>query len=164
VLLSRTRSHSSQPTRFNYLPDEYSQHEPAETQQVINQFSTPSNGIKLLSTNELAKFSHPPRPSISLARDFIHDSLYNPNYGYFFNQVEIVDKPERSSTDFELDLYAEYFDPASGKQRNQLLLRRHLAPDSDHPSSPADQRQIWHTPTELFKVCHSSFYFSGSPN
>ncbi|KAA1138961.1 hypothetical protein PGTUg99_031531 [Puccinia graminis f. sp. tritici] len=150
VLVSRSR-YSTQPTRFNYLPDEYSQQEPTETQLVINQFSS-SSTIKLLTTNELAKFNHPPRPSISLARDFIHDSLYNPNYGYFFNQVEILDRPETPTANFELDLYAEYFDPASGKQNNQLLLRRHLASESeDQPSSPADQRQIWHTPTELFK-------------
>ncbi|WAQ91388.1 hypothetical protein PtA15_14A271 [Puccinia triticina] len=140
------RAHSSQPDRFNYIADEFSQEEPTTLTQVIAQFSD-GPAIKLYDAAELARFNHPPRPSICLARDFIHDSLYNPNYGYFFNQVEIFDRaadPLQTPSSpagqakladwaesFEDELYAEYFDPTSGLQHNQL--------------------RIWHTPTELFK-------------
>ncbi|POW08328.1 hypothetical protein PSTT_07569 [Puccinia striiformis] len=117
-----------------------------------------SNGseIKLYSSEQLAKFHHPPGPSISLARDFIHDSLYNPNYGYFFNQVEIFDRTStptdnNTSGSLEDELYAEYFNPKSGTPQNQLLIRRHHQSEEEGASSTTDQRQIWHTPTELFK-------------
>ncbi|KIM20204.1 hypothetical protein M408DRAFT_13123 [Serendipita vermifera MAFF 305830] len=77
-----------------------------------------------------------------LVRDFIHDSLYNPHYGYFSRRVEIFSPVEplnfnQMAESAELDatvarLYREY----------------------DSTSDPRDvtgSRQIWHTPTELFK-------------
>ncbi|POW11771.1 hypothetical protein PSTT_05088 [Puccinia striiformis] len=76
------------------------------------------------------KFHHPPKPLVSLARDFIHNSLYNPNYGYFLNQVEIFDRtsiPTNNNTSGSLEdeLYAEYFNPKSGTPQNQLLICCH---------------------------------------
>ncbi|KAI9618528.1 hypothetical protein H4Q26_012349 [Puccinia striiformis f. sp. tritici PST-130] len=52
-------------------------------------------------------------------------------------------------------LYAEYFNPKSGTPQNQLLIRRHHQSEEEGASSTTDQRQIWHTPTELFKSCQS---------
>ncbi|KAI7941572.1 hypothetical protein MJO29_013646 [Puccinia striiformis f. sp. tritici] len=152
--ISRRRQ-SNEPYRYNYIQDDFSQQEPGTLQTVISQFSNGSE-IKLYSSEQLAKFHHPPRPSISLARDFIHDSLYNPNYGYFFNQVEIFDRTStptdnNTSGSLEDELYAEYFNPKSGTPQNQLLIRRHHQSEEEGASSTTDQRQIWHTPTELFK-------------
>ncbi|KNZ55094.1 hypothetical protein VP01_276g14 [Puccinia sorghi] len=154
------RQTSTQPNRYNYNPDDFSEGETLK--QLIHQhFTTDTGGIKLYQPDQLARFNHPPKPSICLARDFIHDSLYNPNYGYFFNQVEIFDPPHQSlqnsshgSKNLEEHLYAEYFHPATAQQQNQLFVRRQSldCPHHQHdPSSSEDQRQIWHTPTELFK-------------
>lgn len=73
-----------------------------------------------------------------LTRDFIHDSLYNTEYGYFSKRALIFSYPEdidfkslSSMDDFHQqisDLYQEY-DEAEGD----------------------DAAQVWHTPTEIFK-------------
>ncbi|KAK0446918.1 S-adenosyl-L-methionine-dependent methyltransferase [Armillaria borealis] len=75
-----------------------------------------------------------PRSVKMLARDFIEDSLYNPNYGYFSKQATIFDSKQtpfifsklRDSTEFEAEVAKKY------------------------AAYEADQ-QLWHTPTELFK-------------
>ncbi|PLW19100.1 hypothetical protein PCANC_08276 [Puccinia coronata f. sp. avenae] len=160
------RTSANQANRYNYIQDEFSEGE--SLNQLISQFSQDSRILQLQTADQLAKFNHPPSPSICLARDFIHDSLYNPNYGYFFNQVEIFDRashtlqallnpahPSDWTKSFEDDLYAEYFDPSSAQHQNQLLVRRQRHDDQQQEppssSSSSDQRQIWHTPTELFK-------------
>jgi hypothetical protein len=72
------------------------------------------------------------------------DSLYNPSYGYFSHNVTIFTTPEpfdfhsiKSSLDFQSVLGEQYtaFEDA-------------LDAKSEEPS---DIRQLWHTPTELFK-------------
>ncbi len=45
---------------------------------------------KRVTANDLEGERHPPRRVKMLVRDFIEDSLYNPNYGYFSKQVNIV--------------------------------------------------------------------------
>lgn len=74
-----------------------------------------------------------------LVRDFIEDSLYNPNYGYFPKQATIFTSKETMNF---------------GAMRNmdefqEEVARRYAAYglDEDGPG-----RQIWHTPTELFQV------------
>ncbi|KAK7008147.1 protein arginine methyltransferase NDUFAF7 [Favolaschia claudopus] len=75
-----------------------------------------------------------------LVRDWIEDSLYNPNYGYFPKQAVIFDTQNitfdfgrlRNSVEFQVEIgrqYAKY--------------------GADQLQGPG--RQIWHTPTELFK-------------
>lgn len=74
----------------------------------------------------------------SLTRDFIHDSLYNSDYGYFSKRALIFSYPQdidftslKSSEDFHhrvAELYQEY--------------------DEAEDDAAA---QVWHTPTELFK-------------
>ncbi|KAI7941579.1 hypothetical protein MJO29_013653 [Puccinia striiformis f. sp. tritici] len=97
------------------------------------------------------KFHHPPKPLVSLARDFIHNSLYNPNYGYFLNQVEIFDRtsiPTNNNTSGSLEdeLYAEYFNPKSGTPQNQLLICSLVCLEygPSHPTKTSQQR-ICHT-------------------
>ncbi|QIW95349.1 hypothetical protein AMS68_000867 [Peltaster fructicola] len=77
-----------------------------------------------------------------LMRDFIEDSLYNPNYGYFsknvtifnsgapFNFNQIKDEPEFHKMLGEI--YTQFEDEQDMKEYNEL-------------------RQLWHTPTELFR-------------
>ncbi|KAK4239682.1 hypothetical protein C8A03DRAFT_13919 [Achaetomium macrosporum] len=83
-----------------------------------------------------------PRRVKMFMRDFIEDSLYNPNYGYFSKQVVIFSPGE--PFDFpslydELDFHA-------------LLSRRYVEfEDAMDAVSPSDARQLWYTPTELFR-------------
>jgi len=97
-----------------------------------------------ITADELKAYRSPPKGVKMLVRDFIQDSLYNPHYGYFSNRAEIFSPVEplnfnEMSENAELDatvarMYREY----------------------DSTSDPRDvtgSRQIWHTPTELFKVC-----------
>ncbi|KAL8947815.1 MAG: hypothetical protein Q9222_005942 [Ikaeria aurantiellina] len=77
-----------------------------------------------------------------LMRDFIEDSLYNPNYGYFSKQATIFNPGEpfdfnsiRDDLDFQKILgkrYIEFEDELDEKNFNEA-------------------RQLWHTPTELFR-------------
>ena len=94
---------------------------------------------KRVTANDLESCTEPPRRVRMLVRDFIEDSLYNPHYGYFPKQADIFTAVEpiqfgklRNLIEFEevvAQKYAEY------------------GPDGEGPG-----RQIWHTPTELFKV------------
>ena len=76
-----------------------------------------------------------------LVRDFIEDALYNPNYGYFPKQATIFNPKDttfefsnfRDSNEFQEDVGAKY-----------------AAYGADKHDGPG--RQLWHTPTELFKV------------
>lgn len=159
--------------RFNYNPDYLSIDEPEEIQDILKRFTisqgSDHRSLQLYDRHHLARFIRPPRPSISLARDFIDDSLYNPNYGYFFHRVEIwdtdsVDDHQHSihpAKNLELE---QQEDGLELKQRLKILPLKDDHLDSDEkptqatlPSSSSidsfhlDQRQIWHTPTELFK-------------
>jgi Putative S-adenosyl-L-methionine-dependent methyltransferase len=74
--------------------------------------------------------------------NFCADSLYNPNYGYFPKEAFIF-SPE------------EAFDFRSMKDESefdlQLKQRYDLFDDELDKKDPNSRRQIWHTPTELFK-------------
>ncbi|CAN9310954.1 unnamed protein product [Alternaria alternata] len=82
-----------------------------------------------------------PRRVKMLLRDFIEDSLYNPNYGYFSKQVVIFSPGE--PFDFNsMGSEHEFF---------QQLRHRYTAFEDDLDyQEPNDLRQLWHTPTELF--------------
>ncbi|EAT88132.2 hypothetical protein SNOG_04372 [Parastagonospora nodorum SN15] len=76
-----------------------------------------------------------------LLRDFIEDSLYNPNYGYFSKQVVIFSPGD--PFDFNsMSTEDEFF---------QQLRQRYISfEDSLDYQEPNELRQLWHTPTELF--------------
>lgn len=77
-----------------------------------------------------------------LTRDFIDDSLYNPNYGYFSKQA-VIFSPE---TDFDFTEMRDHME-----FMNVLAqMYKELENDADEVDEVA--RQVWHTPTELFKV------------
>jgi hypothetical protein len=88
---------------------------------------------------QLATSKDVPKKVKMLVRDFIDDSLYNPHYGYFSKQAVIFSSKEpldftsvRDSRDLENHISTRY-----GEYRS----------DARGPG-----RQVWHTPTELFKV------------
>jgi hypothetical protein len=96
-----------------------------------------------LTIQDLKKRKERPLKAKMLLRDFIDDSLYNPSYGYFSKQAVIFSPGEpfdfpsmRDELEFHAQLghrYTEFED---------LLDDR----DGENPT-----RQLWHTPTELFR-------------
>ncbi|KAG9075114.1 hypothetical protein FS749_013259, partial [Ceratobasidium sp. UAMH 11750] len=95
-----------------------------------------------VTSAHLAKHAkEPPRRVKMLSRDFIDDSLYNPNYGYFPKQATIF-TPE---TPFEFGSM-----PNSGAFQQAVAGRyREYRLEAGIGTGPG--RQVWHTPTELFK-------------
>lgn len=93
-----------------------------------------------VSANDLEQHHEPPRRVKMLVRDFIEDSLYNPHYGYFSKQATIFSSPE---TSFDFNSLKD------GTQFQEELARRY---DEYGVDEHGPGRQIWHTPTELFKV------------
>ncbi len=94
---------------------------------------------KRVTANDLEKLSSPPTEVKMLVRDFIEDSLYNPHYGYFPKQATIF--TARDPIKFHTMHDSVHFQEEVAS-RYELFER-----DEDGPG-----RQIWHTPTELFKV------------
>ncbi|GAA5895953.1 type II protein arginine methyltransferase [Sporobolomyces salmoneus] len=102
-----------------------------------------------------------------LVRDFIDDSLYNPNYGYFSTKVDIFDPDTTTATrskrservprekeddraeGFEFDSFA------TTAEFEEEVARRYMQFEGlDQGAGTVGKgpgRQVWHTPTELFK-------------
>ncbi|GAA5949057.1 hypothetical protein JCM3765_003997 [Sporobolomyces pararoseus] len=108
-----------------------------------------------------------------LVRDFIDDSLYNPNYGYFSTKVDIFDPDTVTNTndiarqnrkmnverqrDIDRDR-AEGFQFesfATTAKFEEEVARRYMKFEGLEQGSgtvgKGPGRQVWHTPTELFK-------------
>ena len=104
----------------------------------------------LVTSNDLAKsFTAPPTRVRMLVRDFIEDALYNPHYGYFSKQVTIFTPPGEENEGFDFSSFKDT------TQFETAVARRYVECGSlSETEGPG--RQIWHTPTELFKVCVGS--------
>lgn len=102
-----------------------------------------------------------------LARDFVDDCLYNPHYGYFSTQAVIFDPDRISPTastskvitpvvdETELATRAQGFDfteLASSAAFEDEVARRYGEFEDRSGVKKGPGRQVWHTPTELFKV------------
>ncbi|CAD6500061.1 BgTH12-04166 [Blumeria graminis f. sp. triticale] len=83
-----------------------------------------------------------PRRVKMLTRDFIEDSLYNPSYGYFSKQV-VIFTPE---TPFDFNSMKD--EPEFYRQLGQ---RYTSFEDELDCKELNESRQLWHTPTELFR-------------
>ena len=116
--------------RFNYNPEIFFDEAP-DPEHVA---------YARVTSNDLERHTKPPTRVKMLVRDFIEDSLYNPHYGYFPQQATIFTsagdpinfRAMRDSVEFQNEVAKRY---------------SMYGTDNEGPG-----RQIWHTPTELFKV------------
>jgi hypothetical protein len=118
-----------------------------------------------------------------LVRDFIDDSLYNPSYGYFSRNAPIFTPPDEG---YEFGGFrdAAAFQEAVAGRYEEFEAREVALEEAEAGAGPGEEsatkgkakgkgkevrgrptgglgRQVWHTPTELFKVsCDlSCFHF-----
>jgi hypothetical protein len=98
-------------------------------------------GYKLVDANFLEAGVTLPRRVKMLARDFIEDSLYNPNYGYFPKQATIFDAQ---------DSIVNFSTLRDSVEFQEEVAQKYAAYGADRHEGPG--RQLWHTPTELFKA------------
>lgn len=83
-----------------------------------------------------------PRRVKMLMRDFIEDSLYNPQYGYFSKNVTIFTPGEPF----------DYNNIRDEPEFHRLLGERYTQfEDRLDEKEWREDRQLWHTPTELFR-------------
>jgi len=96
-----------------------------------------------ITAEELKACRTPPKGIKMLFREFIQDSLYNPHYGYFSSRAEIFSPVQP----------LEFNEMSESAELDAAVAR--LYREYDSTSDPRDvtgSRQVWHTPTELFKV------------
>ena len=93
-----------------------------------------------VTAKNLESAKEPPRRVKMLVRDFIEDALYNPNYGYFPKRATIF-----NSSGDPLDFHKI----RDINELHTIVAKRYAGYgyDGDGPG-----RQIFHTPTELFRV------------
>jgi len=132
----RSRGYEPEPKdRWNYNADPFN-----------GKVGDDQNNLPFVDSNNLEKGDKPPVGVKMLVRDFIEDSLYNPNYGYFPKQATIF-----NTQDVAFD-FTRLRDSAEFQEEVAL---RYAAYGVDSHDGPG--RQLWHTPTELFKVCKCLF-------
>ncbi|KAJ9660815.1 hypothetical protein H2198_002354 [Neophaeococcomyces mojaviensis] len=95
-----------------------------------------------VTAKQLKHRSERPRRVKMYTRDFIDDSLYNPNYGYFPKNATIFNLPEP----FDFNSIRD------GQHFQKLVDQEYVKFEDDLDEvAPDDLRQLWHTPTELFR-------------
>ncbi|KZP21038.1 DUF185-domain-containing protein [Athelia psychrophila] len=94
----------------------------------------------LVTANDLESRETPPQRVKMLVRDFIEDSLYNPQYGYFPQQATIFTAAEKHLQFSSMKDSVEF--------QNEVAKLYSLY---DVNGGEGVGKQLWHTPTELFK-------------
>ncbi|KAK6204346.1 S-adenosyl-L-methionine-dependent methyltransferase [Scheffersomyces amazonensis] len=140
-------------------------------QQVYNEYPR-------TNSDTLARLKIRPKGVKLTTSNFIEDSLYNPNYGYFSHQVNIYqpDKPFDYNNIQDIDEFMETWNQSYAKyehieapnpepiqqlpSKSQLsstskyVKRAQLIQKQEAEAAPQESRwslQLWHTPTELFQ-------------
>lgn len=109
----------------------------------------------LMNSRKLMRYRDRPRQARMLSRDFMDDSLYNPNYGYFSKEVEIFTPSEPFSynqianQDDFLHKWTQEYDQYRKQQDSSSEEIREAA--KNKLNTPSTSKQLWHTPSELFK-------------
>lgn len=150
--LSRKCSTSTSYTRSLGSTRNYAQPTPVLRRDKINYNVSPfvlqdDNAhlkYKRVTAEDLVTHKKPPKRVKMLVRDFIHDSLYNPNYGYFPNNA-VIFSPDKSFDFGSLNDEAHFQD---------AVAKRYAEYGAVNLAGEGPGRQIWHTPTELFKVSY----------
>ncbi|KAG2174520.1 hypothetical protein INT44_006783 [Umbelopsis vinacea] len=93
------------------------------------------------TAKDIAPLSELPTRTKMLVRDFVDNSLYNPNYGYFSKQA-VIFSPEK---DFEFSQMRDHL------HFMNLIAKKYKEIEGDVDEVDEVARQVWHTPTELFK-------------
>lgn len=121
--------------------------------------AVPLHQYRRYEARDLAELSSPPKCARMLVRDFIHDSLYNPTYGYFTKNA-VIFNPEKSgiaSGDSSAKNKLDWNNIKDEYEFHSILTGMYKAYEKEAESGAVDRmqgvsRQIWHTPAELFKV------------
>lgn len=121
---------------FNYNPQQYQfEGGPSDVERELA-------GLQRVTASQLATRDTLPTGIKMLVRDFVQDSLYNPQYGYFTKRATIFSPSKpipfhnlRETAEFQSVVAELYSDYNRARDKN------------DGPG-----KQVWHTPTELFKV------------
>ncbi|EPS41009.1 hypothetical protein H072_5140 [Dactylellina haptotyla CBS 200.50] len=134
----RRRLHTSAVCRVSTDETGWLPRDKLPTEDLAEEF----NRYPLVTAAALAKRRERPKMVKMLVRDYIDDSLYNPHYGYFSKEAVIfnTEKPFvfpriKNEIAFHQDFALQY------KEFEDKL-------DAE---SPNELRQLWHTPTELFR-------------
>jgi len=95
-----------------------------------------------VTAKELKHRSQRPMRVKMATREFIDDSLYNPNYGYF----------PKNATIFNLAEPFDFNGTKDGAEFQRMVDKSYLEFEDDLDAVQKDDlRQLWHTPTELFR-------------
>ncbi|KAM0088862.1 hypothetical protein ACP6JD_007823 [Aspergillus fumigatus] len=96
----------------------------------------------LVTAKDLRNRRERPRQVKMLTREFIDDSLYNPHYGYFSKHATIFSPGEPF----------DFNNIEDGPAFHRMLGERYTEFENKLDETQPDvARQLWHTPTELFR-------------
>lgn len=98
----------------------------------------------LITSTDLLNRRSPPKRVKLLTRDFIEDSLYNPTYGYFSSPHLVIFSPPEPFPFPSIDSEPEFHKVLSQSYTD-------FEDSLDHDKGVDPLRQLWHTPTELFR-------------